>query len=47
MRFNLSIYDALMIAAALQADCHEIFSEDMQHGLVIDGRLTISNPFWI
>ncbi len=45
MRFNLSIYDALMIAAALQANCEEIFSEDMQHGLVIDGMLTISNPF--
>jgi predicted nucleic acid-binding protein len=44
-RFNFSVFDALMIAAALQAGSAQCFSEDMQHGLIIDGRLTILNPF--
>ncbi|CAN7220431.1 PIN domain-containing protein [Rhizobium sp. LjRoot98] len=44
-RFNFSFYDALMIAAALLAGSKHVFSEDMQHGLIIDGRMTILNPF--
>ncbi|CAN7186688.1 PIN domain-containing protein [Pararhizobium sp. LjRoot238] len=44
-RFNFSIFDALMIAAALQAGSTQCFSEDMQHGLLIDRRLTVLNPF--
>ena len=38
------IYDSLMVAAALQTSCHTFFSEDLQHGQVIDS-LTIRNPF--
>lgn len=44
-RHGFSIYDALIIAAALYADCSTLFSEDMQDGMVIDGRLRISDPF--
>ncbi|MCW0000468.1 PIN domain-containing protein [Pararhizobium sp. YC-54] len=44
-RYNFSVFDALMIATALQAGSERCFSEDMQHGLVVDGRLTILNPF--
>jgi predicted nucleic acid-binding protein len=44
-RFNFSVFDALMIAAALQAGSVQCFSEDMQHGLIVDSRLTILNPF--
>ena len=43
-RYNFSVFDALMIATALQAGSERCFSEDMQHGLVVDG-LTILNPF--
>lgn len=39
------VYDALIIAAALSADCATLYSEDLQSGQVIDGRLTIRNPF--
>lgn len=39
------IYDALIVAAALDADCRELYSEDMQDGQVIEGRLTVRNPF--
>ena len=44
-RSNLSIYDAMIVAAALRADCDTLYSEDMHDGLVIDGRLRIVNPF--
>ena len=44
-RFNFSFYDALMIAAALLAGSKQVLSEDMQDGLVIEGRMTILNPF--
>jgi predicted nucleic acid-binding protein len=39
------IYDALIAAAALEAGCTTLYSEDLQDGQVIDGRLTIRNPF--
>jgi predicted nucleic acid-binding protein len=44
-RYNLSIYDAMIAASALQADCDTLWSEDMQHGMAIDARLSIANPF--
>lgn len=44
-RYNFSVFDALMIATALQAGSEQCFSEDMQHGLMVDGRLVILNPF--
>ena len=39
------IYDALIIAAALESDCTTLYTEDLQAGQVIDGRLTVRNPF--
>jgi predicted nucleic acid-binding protein len=39
------IYDALVIAAALEGKCETLYSEDLQHGQVIEGKLTIRNPF--
>lgn len=44
-RYGLSIYDAMIVAAALLAGCDTLMSEDMQDGLVIDDRLRIVNPF--
>lgn len=44
-RYNLSFFDALMIAAALEAGSTLFLSEDLHHGLVIDGKLTVINPF--
>jgi predicted nucleic acid-binding protein len=38
------IYDALIIASALESSCLTLYSEDMHDGQVIDG-LTIRNPF--
>jgi predicted nucleic acid-binding protein len=44
-RTGYSICDSLILACALNAGCHTLYSEDMQHGQVIDGQLTILNPF--
>jgi len=45
-RYQLSIYDSMIAASALQAGCYTLWSEDMRHGMVIDGRLRIVNPFY-
>ena len=44
-RLKLGIHDATIVAAALRAGCDVLYSEDMQHGQKIDGRMTIRNPF--
>jgi predicted nucleic acid-binding protein len=44
-RYRLGIFDAMIAAAALEAGCEILWSEDMQHGLVVDRRLTVRNPF--
>jgi predicted nucleic acid-binding protein len=44
--YKFSIYDSMLIAAALQAKCTTFYSEDMQHEQRIEG-LTIRNPFVI
>ena len=41
---ELSFYDALIVAAAAEAGCRSLMSEDMQHGQKF-GALTIENPF--
>ena len=43
-RHQFSFYDALIVAAALEAGCPRLLSEDLQHGQRIEG-LTIKNPF--
>jgi predicted nucleic acid-binding protein len=43
-KHSISIYDALIIAAAIDANCDRLFSEDMQHGRKFGG-LEIVNPF--
>lgn len=44
-RHGLSIYDAMIAASALHADCDTLWSEDMQDGILLDGRLRVANPF--
>jgi predicted nucleic acid-binding protein len=44
-RYRLSVYDGMIAAAALDSSCDTLWSEDMHDGLLIDGRLTVANPF--
>ena len=43
--YKLSHWDSLVIAAALEAHCTILYSEDMNHGQLIEGKLKIINPF--
>ena len=44
-KYGCGIYDALIIASALDAGCTVLSSEDLQDGQCINGQLTIRNPF--
>jgi len=44
MRYGFHWYDSLIVAAALEANCNVLYTEDLQDGQVIDG-LAIKNPF--
>lgn len=42
-RYQISHWDSLIVAVALTAGCDTLFSEDLQHGQVFDGQLTVMN----
>ncbi len=44
-KYGYQHYDSMIIAAALQAGCETLYSEDMQHQQIINKRLQIVNPF--
>ena len=44
-RYGFSIYDSFIVAAALASNCDTLWSEDMQHGMLVERRLRIANPF--
>jgi predicted nucleic acid-binding protein len=44
-RYGFRIYDAVIVATAIGLGSTRLYSEDLQHGQVIDGGLTIINPF--
>jgi predicted nucleic acid-binding protein len=44
-RYRFSLYDAMIVAAALLGKCATLYSEDLQHRQQIDQQLTIVNPF--
>ena len=44
-RYGFSLYDSLLIAAALIAGSKRLYSEDLQHGQLIDRQLRVVNPF--
>jgi predicted nucleic acid-binding protein len=44
-KYNFQVFDGIIIAAALEADCDILYSEDMQNGQIIENILKIANPF--
>lgn len=44
-KYRLSVYDSMIVAAALVSGCTRLWSEDMSDGLVVEHRLKIRNPF--
>jgi predicted nucleic acid-binding protein len=43
-RYQLNMFDALILASAIEGGCDVVYSEDMQDGQMIEG-VTIRNPF--
>jgi predicted nucleic acid-binding protein len=44
-KYGYSMFDGLIAASALEAECDRLYSEDLQDGQIIEGRITIRNPF--
>jgi predicted nucleic acid-binding protein len=44
-RYDFQLFDSLVVAAALGAGCTKLYSEDMQHGLMVENQLLILDPF--
>jgi len=44
-KYKYSYYDCLIISTALLNNCDTLYSEDMQHGQLIENKLEIINPF--
>jgi len=44
-RYQLSHWDAMIVASALHAGCDTLYSEDLQNGQVFEDRLKVDNPF--
>ena len=44
-KYNFQLFDAVVVAGALEGDCAILYSEGMHHGLIVEKTLTILNPF--
>jgi len=44
-RYDFQLFDSIVVASALEANCHIFYSEDLHHGLVVENRMEIINPF--
>lgn len=44
-RYGFSVYDAMIVAAALTSGCERLYTEDLQHCQLIEGSLRILSPF--
>ena len=45
-RYSVSWWDSLIVSSAIEAECDTVYSEDLQHGMLISG-VTVLNPFHI
>jgi predicted nucleic acid-binding protein len=46
-QYQFSFWDGIIVSCALATNAVTLYSEDMHNGLIIEGRLTIVNPFLI
>jgi len=44
-KYDFQVFDAIIIASALESGCKTLYSEDMHNGLLIESQLEIINPF--
>jgi predicted nucleic acid-binding protein len=46
-KYDFQIFDALIVAAAIENNCTILYTEDMQHNMKVENKLNIVNPFLI
>jgi predicted nucleic acid-binding protein len=44
-RYDFQLFDGIIVAAAVEAGCEVLYSEDMQHNMTVEKQLRIINPF--
>jgi len=44
-KYDFQIFDGIIVASALEANCDILYSEDMHNGLIVENVLKIVNPF--
>jgi predicted nucleic acid-binding protein len=44
-KYDFQLFDSIIVASALEAECDILYSEDLHHGLIVENKLTILNPF--
>ena len=44
-RYSLSYWDSIIVASAVGAEASALYTEDLQHGLIVEERLRVLNPF--
>ena len=45
-KYDFQLFDAIIVSGALEAGCSVLYSQDMQHLLIVEEQLTIINPFF-
>ena len=44
-RYSLSFWDSMIVASAWRAGVAAVYTEDMQHGMLVEEHLQVLNPF--
>lgn len=44
-QYQFQMFDAVIVASALMSNCDILYSEDMQHNLLVNNQLRVINPF--
>ena len=44
-QYQFQLFDAIIVASAIESECEVLYSEDLHNGLLVDNQLLIQNPF--
>ena len=44
-KYDFQIFDSIVVASSIEANCNILYSEDMQHNLLVLEQLKIINPY--
>lgn len=44
-KYRFSYWDSVIIASAIESNCPVLYSEDMHHSQLVEGKVKIINPF--